>query len=565
MTIFRSAKFIVCILSVLFLSLSGCKKVGKEIAEKFAKEAGEESVELVAKKSGKASLKELGEKAVRNLKYDDFIAILKKNNPLGHASFTKLDNGFQKKIVQSINENPKVYDAIVSSKTIIDEFAVATSKTPLLAKNANFFSHFVTHPQFASDLMFKESDNLVEFISKADGKRLAKYKDGILDITEPFAKDGHTFGNSLLKEDFIPNTLYKVKGNVGSSYLIKTDGIGNIVTADIKKIKPEDLTTNILNRRGDIDLGTSWKSSYSKIKQASKQGDVDVSLRFSYFEGNPNPRSVKISAKRGDKTIIDERFENKGYLENSLAKSSSNFYKETGEPLTESILRKIAGQHEGLDKVLKNICYKNSFNLEDFIIKKGPRGGDLIIHKSNPRISMEIKGNTIFAKSGSHALTNGINDMLNYALPNKTYIVDDCFQYKTNKYGNVIEAIADRNKAKSLPARNTPHSPTQKMVSEKGVEGDQSGHLFARSTNGPNEAINQVPMEQNLNEHGKWRELERIEEKALNEGKKVISKRRLIYDNPKSGRPSKIIFEYEIDGVKTTVTVTNPVPQKMAA
>ena len=494
-----------------------------------------------------------------------------KEHPSIHSSFTKFDDGFQKEVLQSIKTNPKLLDDMLSRKSLIDEFVEATSKTPLLAENVSFFSHFITHPQFAADLVLKQTDNAVDFLSKTDGKLLAKYKDGILDIAEPFAKDGRTFSNIILTGDFIPNTLYKVRGHLGSSYRIQTDALGNIVTADMKRVKPEDVSANLLKRNANIDLGPTWTSSFNRIKQASKQGDVDVSLHFFYTEGNPNPRSVKVTAQKGGKSIVDKLFENRKHIvksnvSSSVAESSTKFYKDSGEPLTEAIIRDATKQHAGFDNIINAIFKENSYlKIKDFIIKKGPRGGDMITHKSSPRISMEIKGDMVYASSGSHVNTNGLNDFLNYLLPNKTYVIDDCFQFKTDGVGNVVEAIADRTKAKNLPKRTTPHGPTQGRVSGKGLPGDQSGHLFARHTNGPNEAINQVPMEAHFNMHGEWRDLEKIEEKALSEGKKVISRRKLIYDNPKSGRPSAIIFEYEIDGVKNSVRLVNPIPQGKAA
>ena len=171
-----------------------------------------------------------------------------------------------------------------------------------------------------------------------------------------------------------------------------------------------------------------------------------------------------------------------------------------------------------------------------------------------------MNGTLITGHAGSLKNAGPVNEFFNHLIPNRTYIIDDCFVYKTDNMGRVIECNAKRNKAYKSIERNTQrNSNVQRHVIEQldGRKGlDDAGHLFANTTGGPNELINQVPMASELNRTGKWRELERIEEQALKEGKEVISNRKLIYKG-NSKRPTAIEFTTSIDGVVTKTLVEN--------
>lgn len=314
MTTFHNKIIYFIFISILLWSLIDCKRVGKELSEKVIKEGTAESTELISKKATRSSIKELSEISIKKLGYEDFIFLLKRDFPAVYSSFSQFDKTFQKEIVKSINEYPQILERLLSSKTLLDEFIVATSEIPSLAKNANFFSYYIVNPQFASEVILKQTGNAVEFLSKANSKSLGKYKDGVLEIIEPFAKDGHSFSNQILKGNLIPNTLYKVRGGIGTLYQLQTDAAGNVITAQGRNISPDDLVTNILRRNTDVNLGSSWPNSYNKLKQHSTGADMDVSVRFNYSENNPNPRSVKIIAKIGDREVVNEIFENSNHL-----------------------------------------------------------------------------------------------------------------------------------------------------------------------------------------------------------------------------------------------------------
>lgn len=310
MNISQNNAVLALILLASLFTFTDCRRGGVAVSKKVAKEAVEESVEAATKKAGKTSLRELGEKSVRTMKYRDFMTLLKRDFPDIHSSFLKFDKSFQKDIVKAINRNPKALNAMLSSKTVLDEFVLATAKTPSISKNAGFFCYYVSHPQFANGVVMRQADNGVKFFSRSTDKLIGKYKDGIIEVVEPFAKDGRTFSSQILKDDLIPNTLYKVKGAMGTLYQLQTDALGNVVTAQGRNVTPEDLVRNILRRNSDVNLGEAWPTSYKRLKQYSDGADLNVQVKFNYKAENPNPSSVRVVAKRRDKEILNELFEN---------------------------------------------------------------------------------------------------------------------------------------------------------------------------------------------------------------------------------------------------------------
>lgn len=166
----------------------------------------------------------------------------------------------------------------------------------------------------------------------------------------------------------------------------------------------------------------------------------------------------------------------------------------------------------------------------------------------------------VTGSAGSLKNEGPMNEFLNFIMPNKTYIVDVCFVYKTDNLGRITECSAKRTKAYQSIERNAQRNThiqsavVERLDGRKGL--DDAGHLFANTTGGPNELINQVPMASELNRTGKWRELERIEEDALKAGKDVVSSRKLLYKGD-SKRPWAIEFTTKIDGVETKTLVEN--------
>lgn len=158
----------------------------------------------------------------------------------------------------------------------------------------------------------------------------------------------------------------------------------------------------------------------------------------------------------------------------------------------------------------------------------------------------DIRGN-----SGGTKDNGQLNEFINSDshLKNRTYIVNDCQLHKTDNEGRVVYCEANRNKMYNSPIKISPqrHTSTQEIAREN-LEGYDGGHIFANSTNGCNNTINQIPMPKESNRSGDWKKLEEKEGKWIKEGKNLITKRYITYKNSGSKVPQSIKTINIVDG-----------------
>ena len=232
----------------------------------------------------------------------------------------------------------------------------------------------------------------------------------------------------------------------------------------------------------------------------------------------------------------------------------SDIATEGAQHIARKSLKEFATSDKGFKNLFEDFSTHISKDFAEDITVNTTKNGIELFSKKFPVSKIKMNGTLITGNAGSLKNAGPVNEFFNHLIPNRTYIIDDCFVYKTDNLGRVVECNAKRNKAYTSIERNTQrNSDVQRHVIEQldGRKGlDDAGHLFANTTGGPNELINQVPMASELNRTGKWRELERIEEQALQEGKEVISNRKLIYTGT-SKRPTAIEFTTSIDRKST--------------
>lgn len=296
---------------------------------------------------------------------------------------------------------------------------------------------------------------------------------------------------------------------------------------------------NLLNLAGGLLLILTFTSCDNLAKAIASK--IGRNTAKEAIESVSKETSEAIS-KKAIKKISEEAAEN--LSQKAVAKSLKEFItsNHTFRPLYENFAQRINKE------------------FADGIIVSSTKNGIEMISKDFPSSAIRMNNNLLIGKGGSLKNAGPMNEFLNHLLPNKKYIVDDAFIYKTDNLGRVVSCTGDRCKAYKTIERNAQrNSDIQKYIvnSMDGRVGlDDGGHLFANNTGGPNELINQVPMSRKLNQHGQWRELERMEEKALKEGKKVFSQRNLLYHG-KEKRPYAIEFISKIDGTETRVLVEN--------
>ena len=232
----------------------------------------------------------------------------------------------------------------------------------------------------------------------------------------------------------------------------------------------------------------------------------------------------------------------------------------TSDAAISRTLRELASSDESFHLLYDQFSSRIGRDFADGVVVSSTDKGVLMASREFPNTSIRMNKNMLVGNAGSLKNSGPMNEFLNDLLPDKTYLIDDVFTYNTDDLGRVMYCTADRTKAFKTIERNTQrNTDIQKHIIDHldGRPGlDDGGHLFANSTGGPNELINQVPMARNLNQTGKWRELERIEEQALREGKQVNSARRLLYKGNEK-RPYAIEFISVIDGKETKTIVEN--------
>lgn len=138
-------------------------------------------------------------------------------------------------------------------------------------------------------------------------------------------------------------------------------------------------------------------------------------------------------------------------------------------------------------------------------------------------------------------------------LPNTEYTVNGS-TYRTNEYGNIISCDTVLTSAEES-GRNTKEQ--REAGGEDRREGDQGGHLIARTLGGAEGDENLVPMRGTINQ-GDYKRMENEIKDALKHGETVSVHIELQYDGD-SSRPSRIDATYVIDGKKTEVLFDNEV------
>lgn len=563
----RNYKLAIIIFFCLLIC-SSCKKAAKELSEKVTSEAVEKGAKNIAKETTEKSLRTLTKKELKNIDWADLLKIIKKENiNLGEA-LTRLDKSFQKKIGKAISSDYEFYTALISSNTIVDEFAVFTKNSTKAAKNIDLFKFFAKSRDLErrfgvnnalGDILIKEETGIIKLVNKNDNRIIGELKDGIFALKQPF-KEGSSLldQNSLLKKTLIPSTTYKIKGKNGLSYLYHVDDYGRFSKIEASGIDAKELASNIIDLNKNCDLGEDWLRKYNQLKNTSGNDKLKVSIFYKYIDDAKEPLSVNINIKRNGKNILAESFENK----KSKAIIKKVVKEFTGEEGIEVLSKKGYGQISDLLKNFENL-YGPTMSPKNLVLQELEDGSIKISYKGSSTASftsIEIKGKTIYAKAGSlPGEVSAQNQFLNNILPNMEYIIDDVFFYKTDRLGRVIEASVDRSKlyAKNI-RREGRASDIQKQI-RKQYPGHDGGHIFDMGSGGPNEILNQVPMESKFNRNGEWKKLENLEKKATAEGKNVTIRRVLKYSDD-STRPTEFVTYLTIDGETQVITLYNPKP-----
>lgn len=323
----------ILIISCLF-TVSSCKKSGKEIVEKITTETAEKTAKGIAKETSEKTLKTLTKKELRSIDWRDLMKLIRKEDINLADALSRLDGSFQRKIGKAIQSDYDFYSALISSNTLLDEFSAFTKNAPKAIDNIYIFKYFAKcrdlERRFGvhnalGNLGIKEEMGVIKFFNKADNTVIGEFRDGIFQIKEPFIAGKNLLGqNSILKKTLIPNAVYKIKGTNGMTYLYHVDDLGRFSKIEATGIDANELLSNVVLAKENLNLGADWTKKLRTVRQTSKGNDIDATIILKYADDGTTPLAVKTDIKANNKQIISESFENLDYLAKNTFTTAEN-------------------------------------------------------------------------------------------------------------------------------------------------------------------------------------------------------------------------------------------------
>lgn len=354
--------------------INSCKKAAKEATEKVANKSAKEYVE----ESSEKGLRTISRKTLKQMDWDELFKLIEKENINVAKSISHLDGDFKHSLYKAFQTDPEILEAVLSSTTLIDEFTLYVQNAPKLAKDINFFSAFAKSDLYAkmygldntiNKLVAKEEGGLIRFLDNSSYV-VATYRNGLITLNAPFVKGSHNIGeNSLLKQVLIPNSVYKIKGEMGLLYLYNIDNIGRVFSVEAREVNPEEIIQNIIKENGHIDLGNAWEKDFAILKQYSKGDDVSVSCKFTYSKDNVTPTFVHVETYVKDKKVTSQTYKN------SWEEMFENLTYEEANEESASTIKKIGqkAKEKFQSRYLSTIIKKTLIFKElEAIIAKGP-------------------------------------------------------------------------------------------------------------------------------------------------------------------------------------------------
>ena len=279
-------------------SLSSCKKIPRKILG--------EGTEVVSKKP------------LKEMDWDGVLKYLKKEHPELSENIKKLDKGMQKSVCNSIKDDARFLESLLSSKNILNDFEAYCSKAPKLAKDVNFLRFYSLSKHaaqrskkkcFLDDVIVDERMGFVKFTRKSDGAELAKYRNGVMEFDNKIiSRNGRFSKNIMFDETYIPNCIYKIRGNDGVLYIFNTDNLGRIYNVKASHLSAKNINENILSRQQNAYfLGEEWETSFNQLKKMSKDNDINAEVKFQ-FDDNGMPKYAIIESDvKGQKHTIKHK------------------------------------------------------------------------------------------------------------------------------------------------------------------------------------------------------------------------------------------------------------------
>lgn len=296
----------------VIMSFSSCKKIIRSF--------GDEATDKISTSIGKSTSKDLSEKALRKMNWDDIIDFVKNENAPLAESLENLDKKTKKSILQAIQDDARFFNSLRTPQyNLINDFKLFTSEVPKLANDVSFLKMFANSKyeakRFGSVDLFdhvilSEQNGFVNFVRKDNKQVVAKYRDGIIELTDELTRGSKISEKSLLGYQLLPNSTYKFRGKEGLLYLFNVDNYGRVSSVKANNISVNDISTNIINRKFDIYLGEDWEASLKQLRQASHGDDIELNIVYKYVDNGTTPKYAKVEAKIRGKSQFKKTYEN---------------------------------------------------------------------------------------------------------------------------------------------------------------------------------------------------------------------------------------------------------------
>jgi hypothetical protein len=122
------------------------------------------------------------------------------------------------------------------------------------------------------------------------------------------SRNGRFSKNIMFDETYIPNCIYKIRGNDGVLYIFNTDNLGRIYNVKASHLSAKNINENILSRQQNAYfLGEEWETSFNQLKKMSKGNDINAEVKFQ-FDDNGMPKYAIIESDvKGQKHTIKHK------------------------------------------------------------------------------------------------------------------------------------------------------------------------------------------------------------------------------------------------------------------
>lgn len=356
---------LVFVFVLLLVPLQSCENVVKKVVKESADKSVKLGVEKVAEEAGERTLRVLGEKSVREVPWDDVLKALERENPLLGKSLKKLSKTFKKRLAQSIQSDYRVYRAVLSSPSILDDFQEFVKHDSKLCNDSDLFIWFARSEyegveqgveSFLRHIRVTNHGGSLTLIDNISGNEIAEIRNGIITLTSAFESTGSRIisPKSIIRQELCPNSVYKIRYGAGTQYLYNVDELGRIYSVKANGVKVDEIFPNIFDIQHSINLGPEGDELLSMLKSVNKE-DSNITVAFSYVDDLPVPAYVRINNSDNgiSRTLLNKTM---AKLDNNASEAVSRSFSSIGDDY--AILRDATASAEQKARAIRSIDMK---------------------------------------------------------------------------------------------------------------------------------------------------------------------------------------------------------------